>query len=46
MRGRVVVDPRNVYDPIAMRQGGFSQRIACFLHLRQMTVTLMVRSWL
>lgn len=24
MRGRVVVDLRNVYDPVAMRQGGFS----------------------
>jgi UDPglucose 6-dehydrogenase len=23
MRGRVVVDLRNVYDPVAMRQGGF-----------------------
>jgi UDPglucose 6-dehydrogenase len=24
MRGRVLVDLRNVYDPVAMRQGGFS----------------------
>jgi UDPglucose 6-dehydrogenase len=24
MRGRVVVDLRNVYDPVAMRQGGFT----------------------
>ena len=23
MRGRVLVDLRNVYDPVAMRQGGF-----------------------
>jgi UDP-N-acetyl-D-mannosaminuronate dehydrogenase len=24
MRGRIVIDLRNVYDPVAMRQGGFS----------------------
>ena len=24
MRGRTVIDLRNVYDPVAMRQGGFS----------------------
>ena len=23
MRGRVLVDLRNVYDPVAMREGGF-----------------------
>jgi UDPglucose 6-dehydrogenase len=26
MRGRVVVDLRNVYDPVEMRQGGFTYR--------------------
>jgi UDPglucose 6-dehydrogenase len=26
MRGRVVVDLRNVYDPVAMRQAGFQYR--------------------
>jgi UDPglucose 6-dehydrogenase len=24
MRGRVLVDLRNVYDPVAMQQGGFA----------------------
>jgi UDPglucose 6-dehydrogenase len=24
MRGRVLIDLRNVYDPIAMRQAGFT----------------------